>query len=1176
MESNQQQLGTIINSLVIPDRITNHENREYSSDIDPANEVTNYKIKEIQKPKLENWFLNVNQHSASFKDPEVPTEDELSTSQFDDEAGGLILVKGIETSSSTSIKPAGYKSMEEFYSCHVPQDIPMGSPRKQISFFFNSNPLPEKYLDEIEPEAYPFWKMHLTGTLKFFPPEVFGHDELDEFGMGDEEEFSLLNDYEMEDIESNNGEYQHYYVYEDIDPDYKPSLDLAMFSSDSQEVASSSNIATENSEYLFNGRGGSSSEINGSIQSHSHQTFWNSPDDVPYQVSVISQMRSFFRSILPEEIVYQVSSLGDQFLAGEILKTSKLTKQTRLSSGISKRIKRQEPIVEKKNLKSNRRRKSSLRKFKRDLSDDTDDFGSQDFEPNDKTEIISRSQRSKLVSLNTKPAPKCWDDEFLVFGQTWRDCEAEWSEKQMDPLTTLYSKKRYLDVGMYARELKTGEPIIPRLTYIKSISSKDQTTFYGKNLFQREDNSGDDTIEAKDLVIVGNNEISSLSTNEFKFTTGENIADSKNENTEVRFKFVLPSDYGSVMLQTEIEFELPYDLLLYSNLMKLNPQQRELQWQLPTVREQPKKLPVFKHITSNIYVDRRPNKPTEVPICDCKPGHGDSEGCNEDCLNRCMFIECTPNRCPSGPLCKNQRFQKLETSPGLEVFWTLYRGYGLRTSKPIKSNALVIEYRGEIISHATCRERIQTIYANTESHYFLEYSAGEVIDGCRKGNVARFVNHSCEPNCHIEKWYVNGEFCVGLFASENIPEGTELTYDYRFEAFGKMQDCLCGSANCRGRIGVNKRDINKEKERLLNNQAEGPKKSKPNVSMSRKPRGAIANSLVSLQETTINEIKNVDDKGVLIDFWLAPKRNSNFKRPIRLIENEKPYSTTFSMIESMLGKTFREAVRNHGFTKDTKVFLNRNIRKRFALHVKFKKRKLSKWISFDRVLGIPKKVKRSVSSYKKKSSVHKSEEEIRKEIGGIVDKMWIKSVEDEEIQKLAELCGSDDDLSSISSDDESTSEMELGSNRTSLLRQFSSNVVRNVNLAPTSNSTVGKKILLQKNTQKNPEPIIHVLSDDEMMKNSRESFDITAVENHQSCERKPLNNRKTEQPHSSTSFRIKLTVRPQPEQTHSEDNNHASGETTNSRRNRLSNDEVIHSALPRKRKEVRNELNLVE
>ena len=53
---------------------------------------------------------------------------------------------------------------------------------------------------------------------------------------------------------------------------------------------------------------------------------------------------------------------------------------------------------------------------------------------------------------------------------------------------------------------------------------------------------------------------------------------------------------------------------------------------------------------------------------------------------------------------------------------------------------------------------------------------------------------------------MDGEFRIGLFALKDIAPGTELTYDYRFESFGPLQKCLCNSKNCRGFIGLNKKE----------------------------------------------------------------------------------------------------------------------------------------------------------------------------------------------------------------------------------------------------------------------------------------------------------------------------------------------------------------------------------
>ncbi len=57
----------------------------------------------------------------------------------------------------------------------------------------------------------------------------------------------------------------------------------------------------------------------------------------------------------------------------------------------------------------------------------------------------------------------------------------------------------------------------------------------------------------------------------------------------------------------------------------------------------------------------------------------------------------------------------------------------------------------------------------------------EMIDATVKGGMARLINHSCEPNCATEKWIVEGELRVGIFAIQHIPAGTEITYHYRLD-----------------------------------------------------------------------------------------------------------------------------------------------------------------------------------------------------------------------------------------------------------------------------------------------------------------------------------------------------------------------------------------------------------
>jgi histone-lysine N-methyltransferase NSD1 len=77
------------------------------------------------------------------------------------------------------------------------------------------------------------------------------------------------------------------------------------------------------------------------------------------------------------------------------------------------------------------------------------------------------------------------------------------------------------------------------------------------------------------------------------------------------------------------------------------------------------------------------------------------------------------------------------------------------------------------------------------------------IDASRKGNQARFINHSCEPNCATQKWMVLNQTRIGIFAQTDIAAGTELTFDYQFERLGSgKQKCLCGTKSCRGYLGM--------------------------------------------------------------------------------------------------------------------------------------------------------------------------------------------------------------------------------------------------------------------------------------------------------------------------------------------------------------------------------------
>ena len=89
----------------------------------------------------------------------------------------------------------------------------------------------------------------------------------------------------------------------------------------------------------------------------------------------------------------------------------------------------------------------------------------------------------------------------------------------------------------------------------------------------------------------------------------------------------------------------------------------------------------------------------------------------------------------------------------------------------------------------------------------MTLSSSETIDAAERGNAGRFLNHSCDPNCETQKWMVNGELCIGIYALEDIRDAEELTFDYNFERYGDNPiKCFCGTTKCGGWIGGGAKD----------------------------------------------------------------------------------------------------------------------------------------------------------------------------------------------------------------------------------------------------------------------------------------------------------------------------------------------------------------------------------
>lgn len=97
------------------------------------------------------------------------------------------------------------------------------------------------------------------------------------------------------------------------------------------------------------------------------------------------------------------------------------------------------------------------------------------------------------------------------------------------------------------------------------------------------------------------------------------------------------------------------------------------------------------------------------------------------------------------------------------------------------------------------------------------------VDGKHYGNEARFINHSCDPNCELQLWQVDGRMRIGIVTIREVQPNEPLSYDYQFDTSEEESfKCYCKTKTCRGtmapkrKIGqVDLNDLNERERRQV-------------------------------------------------------------------------------------------------------------------------------------------------------------------------------------------------------------------------------------------------------------------------------------------------------------------------------------------------------------------------
>lgn len=149
------------------------------------------------------------------------------------------------------------------------------------------------------------------------------------------------------------------------------------------------------------------------------------------------------------------------------------------------------------------------------------------------------------------------------------------------------------------------------------------------------------------------------------------------------------------------------------------------------------------------------------------------------------------------PMAMRYRHLAKNAREAVGVYASGIHGRGLFCKREISAGEMVIEYAGEEIRAVLTDKREKFYESKGIGCYMFRVDDDLVVDATMRGNAARFINHSCDPNCYSKIVDILGKKHIIIFSLRKIFPGEELTYDYKFPIEEVKIKCSCGARKCK-------------------------------------------------------------------------------------------------------------------------------------------------------------------------------------------------------------------------------------------------------------------------------------------------------------------------------------------------------------------------------------------